>query len=131
MKNSKSEPEYVIRYRFEWLSVCFWAVNDATEEEFGNPIDPEELPLSQNTIQWAKELADWHNGALNWDYPPDPGPWRQEECDRFNRAAKELLITVRQELGEHFEVIDARIEEREDPDLYAYLRDPEGFRRET
>jgi hypothetical protein len=72
--------------------------------------------------------VDWHDQALNWEYPPDPGPWRQDECERFNQAAKDLLITVRQELGDHFEVIDELVEETEDPDLDAYLRDPKAFK---
>jgi hypothetical protein len=129
MRNPKLD--YIIRYWFEWKAGCFWSANDATRERFGYLIPPEELPLSEGTIKRANELVDWHDQALNWEYPPDPGPWRQEECERFNQAAKDLLITVRQELGEHFEVIDELVEEKEDPDLDAYLRDPRGFKRKT
>ena len=129
MRNPK--PDYIIRYWFEWKAGCLWSANDAARERFGYLIPPEELPLSELTVKRANELVDWHDQALNWEYPPDPGPWRQEECESFNQAAKELLITIRQELGEHFEVIDELVEEKEDPDLDAYLRDPEGFRRKT
>jgi hypothetical protein len=41
------------------------------------------------------------------------------------------LIAVREELGDHFEVIDELVEEKEDPDLDAYLRDPGGFKRKA
>ena len=53
-----------------------------------------------------------------------------EECERFNQAARNLLVTVRQKLGEHFAVIGALVEVKEDPDLDAYLRDPGGFTRQ-
>jgi hypothetical protein len=70
----------------------------------------------------------WHRASLNWDYPPDPGPWRQPECDRFNAAAAKLLTDIRVELGPTFEVINRQDKMVEDPDLDAYLADPKGFR---
>lgn len=120
---------YIIRYWFDWQAGCFWSANDETRERFGYPIVPEALPLSTETIKRVYALMDWHDQALNWDYPPDPGPWRQDECDRFNQAAKELLETVCKELGEDFEVLDRFDEIVEDPDLDVYLRDPKGFKR--
>jgi len=36
------------------------------------------------------EIIRWHNTVLNWVYPPDLSLWRQDECDRFNKAAVEL-----------------------------------------
>ncbi|GHO84838.1 hypothetical protein [Dictyobacter formicarum] len=125
-----SGPQYVIRYRFEWLGECFWSANDEARGRFGYAIFPEMLPLSEQTIERTNELMAWHDQALNWDYPPDPGPWRQEECERFNYAARELLNAVRQELGSNFEVIDDFVEEKEDPELDAYSQDPKGFVRQ-
>ena len=125
----KSQTHYTIRYWFEWHASCFWSADDETRARFGNSVSPEKLPLSEATVKWANELVVWHDQALNWDYPPDPGPWRQDECDRFNQAARKLLTTVRKELGEDFEVIDNFEEIKEDPDLDAYLRDPKGFKR--
>jgi hypothetical protein len=122
---------YVIRYWFEWCSTCFWGADNQTKERFGYPIEPEDLPLSSATIKLAHELMQWHDQALNWVYPPDPGPWRQDECDRFNQAARELLATCRQELGEDFNLIDQFQEEKEYPDLDDYLRDPQAFKRKT
>ncbi len=120
---------YSILYWFDWGTGCFWSANDEARERFGYPIAPEALPLSAETIKQVNILMKWHDQALNWDYPPDPGPWRQEECDRFHQAAKELLLRVRKELGEGFEIIDRLVEMMEDPDLNAYLRDPKGFQR--
>jgi hypothetical protein len=71
----------------------------------------------------------WHHASLNWDYPPDPGPWTQAECDRFNAAVAELVAAIRVELGSDYEVINRQQQISEGPELDAYLADPEGFRR--
>ncbi len=118
-----------ISFWFEWHATCFWSADDETREHFECNIEPEYLPLSPATIQKVYELIEWHDTALNWEYPPHPGSWRQDECDRFNRAAKDLLAVVREELKGYFTVIDNLEEEKEDPDLDAYLSDPKNFKR--
>ena len=122
---------YTLRYWFEWSGPCFWGADDRTRERFGYPIAAEKLPLRPETMKRAEELVQWHDQSLNWAYPPDPGPWRQDECDRFNQEAKEFLETVRRELGEEFEIVDAFVELHEDPDLDVYVRDPRNFKRKT
>lgn len=125
-----TEPRYRLRYAFDAGSgTCLWSADAAAEEAFGYAAEPERLPLSPETVRRLHQVAAWHGESLNRDYPPDPGPWRQEECDRFNQAARELLEEVRRELGEEFTVEDAFGELAEDPDLDAYLADPKGFRR--
>jgi hypothetical protein len=124
---------YVLRYFFEWGGGCLWPGDAAAYRDLGQgPLDLREpcpLPLSPQTLRRCRELADWHDTALNWEYPPDPGPWRQEECDRFNLASRELLATMRQELGAAFDLVDEQPVMAEDPDLDRYLADPKGFRR--
>jgi len=93
-------PRYVLRFWFEWATeTAFWPANDAARERFGmGPIMPEELPLLEAMQRQVRALATWHDSALNWEYPPDPGPWRQEECDRFNSAVTALYATAVREL---------------------------------
>lgn len=124
-------PKYVLHFWFEWRSgTAFWPTNDTAFERFGvGEILPEELPLTPETQRRVVEVAEWHDGSLNWEYPSDPGPWREEECARFNAAVRELYTTVVRELGDPYEVIFAADELHEDPDLGEYLRDPKGFRR--
>ncbi len=124
-------PKYALDFWFEWRSqTAFWPENEAAYGRFGiGEIDPDELPLSEATRRQVRELAEWHDKSLNWDYPPDPGPWRQDECDRFNAAVVELYQTVERELGESFTLTNTQPVLREDPDLDAYLQDPKGFRR--
>lgn len=124
-------PKDVLRFWFEWRSgAALWPANDTTYERFGvGAILLEELPLTPETQRRVRDVADWHDDSLNWEYPPDPGPWREEECARFNAAVRELYATIMRELGDPYEVIFAADELHEDPDLDEYLRDPEGFRR--
>ena len=124
-----ADETYEVRYWFEWRGPCLWSANDAARREFDYAVDYADVPLSAETIARIEELTAWHDTALNWDYPPDPGPWRQEECDRFNQAASDLYRQLVEELGPRFEVVDERRPETEDPDLDEYLRDPKGFKR--
>jgi hypothetical protein len=128
-----SGPKYRIHFLIEWGGGCLWPGNEAAGKDFGlgpyDLLEPCPLPLSEEVCRYCKELAAWHDAALNWDYPPDPGPWRQQECDRFNAAGSELLTAIRKELGAAFEVIEAEWKVTEDRDLDAYQADPRAFRR--
>jgi len=120
---------YRLRFFFEWGPGSLWADNEAAYERFGvGPIE-DRLQLAPQTLSLCQQMSAWHIRALNWDSPVDPGPWRQPECDEFNRATEELLNTIRLELGEDFDVLNHQEPLREDPDLDAYLADPKGFRR--
>ena len=124
-------PRYALRFWFEWrLGTAFWAANALTSTKFGyGVVAPEALPLTPETIAHVHRLSDWHDQSPNWDYPPDPGLWRQDECDRFNKAVIELFNTVVAELGTAFEVINVQDTLIEDPSLDEYLKDPQHFKR--
>jgi hypothetical protein len=74
-------------------------------------------------------VGDWFDTSLNWGYPPDPGPWRQEECDRFNAASLNAFDRLRTELGPDWDIVPNFADLREDPDLDRCLADPAGFQR--
>lgn len=122
----------VLRWFFEWGGGCLWPGDDAARAALGlGPYDTEEpcpLPLSEAVRAECARLGEWHDRSLNWAYPPDPGPWRQDECDRFNAAAEALLRCLRHELEPRWMVVDRQPRLYEDPDLDEYLRDPAGFR---
>ena len=69
------EPRYRIRFRFEWGGGCLWAADDETKAALGYEIDYARLPLEVATREWLVRIDRWHDKSLNWDYPPDPGPW--------------------------------------------------------
>jgi hypothetical protein len=96
---------FVVRLMFEWGGGCLWCGNDAARSAFDvGPVE-DRLPLSPATRQRLAELSAWHDGALDWEYPPDPSPWSAEDRERFERAAAEVLAAVQSELGPEFEVV--------------------------
>jgi hypothetical protein len=100
-----STPKYQVKLMFEWGGGSLWCGNDAAHEAYDvGPIE-DRLPLSENLKQHLFKLTEWHDKSLNWDYPPDPGPWTPKEFEEFEKAAMEVLSDIRSELGDDFEVI--------------------------
>lgn len=98
-----------IRLMFEWGGGALWCGNEATLAKFSaGPIE-EKLPLRATTIERLGHMTRWHDTALNWDYPPDPGPWEAVEYKKFDDAAEALLAVIQEELGIGFEVIYERL----------------------
>lgn len=122
-------PLYRIRFFFDWGCTLFWSGNSEARERFGYAIEPEALPLSCATIEEAYRLSAWHDRSVDQHHPMNPGPWRQEECDRFNAAVRELFERAHAELGEDFELVTEQREYHEDPDLDEYLENPNSFPR--
>ncbi|MDT0351625.1 hypothetical protein [Pseudonocardia charpentierae] len=122
---------YEINFSFEHgAGVFLWCSNPDDEQRWGgNPVDPATLPISADLRAELTRLGEWYNTSLNWAYPPDPGPWRQQECDRFNTAATTALDRLRTELCAEWEVIRNFADQYEDADLDRYLADPAGFQR--
>ncbi|SFC48657.1 hypothetical protein SAMN05421848_1599 [Kushneria avicenniae] len=96
---------YRVRLMFEWGGGCIWCGNDAARERFSVGSIEENLPLSEATLQKLHALTAWHDKALNWDYPPDPSPWSQEEFRAFETAAHDMRSRLQTELGPEFEVV--------------------------
>ncbi|WP_328618329.1 hypothetical protein OHS18_21935 [Amycolatopsis sp. NBC_00355] len=93
------------------------------------PADLDRLPISAGLRADLDSLVEQYDESLNWDYPPDPGPWREARCRRFNADVRAALARLRRELGEDVE--DGFTELNEDPDLDRYLADPKGFKRSS
>lgn len=97
-------PRFRVKLMFDWGGGCLWTGNDAALAAFDVGAIEDILPLSDETRRRLDELSAWHDTSLNWDYPPDPGPWTPEEEARFERAAAEILEQIRAELGPEFQV---------------------------
>ena len=93
--------------------------------------NPEDLGLSEATLSEMERLCEEFTHSLNWAYPPDPGPYREERCAAFNRDALALYHRIVAEIGDRYEIIDLHKELHEDPDLDEYLKDPKGFKRRS
>ena len=90
---------------FDWGSgICLWSVNDAARERYDYPIDHSELPLSDELKKELDSLIKKHDEALDWNYPPDPLLWTQQEQDAFIERAKQAYHRIVKELGEDYAV---------------------------
>ena len=106
-----------------------WTSDSAAQQIWGHAVDLGQLPISQSLRDELAGLATEYDTSLNWDYPPDPGPWREPRCRRFNDAVHQARGRLRAELGTAWEIRDEFDELHEDPDLDRYLADPAGFDR--
>ncbi|MFJ8581343.1 hypothetical protein [Micromonospora sp. NPDC093277] len=106
-----------------------WPTGQQDQDAWEYPVRLEALPISAALRDELTRLVKWYDGSLNWDYPPDPGPWREPECRAFNTAVRRALDQLRAELGERWVIADGFHEVHEDPDLDRYLADPVSFRR--
>ena len=93
------------------------------------PADRDELPISSSLRAELDDLVAQYDESMNWDYPPDPGPWREARCRRFNADVHAALARLRVELGPERAIQDEFDELHEDPELDRYLADPKSFKR--
>jgi hypothetical protein len=82
-----------------------WAA-PADQAEWGYPIDLDRLPVGPALRAELAELVARYDTSLNWEYPPDPGPWTGEEDRRFNADVRRVLGRLRAELGPAWEIRD-------------------------
>ncbi|MEU9744026.1 hypothetical protein AB0E12_33055 [Micromonospora chersina] len=106
-----------------------WPIEPQDWEVWENPVRLDALPISAALRDELTRLVEWYDASLNWDYPPDPGPWREPECQAFNTTVRRALDQLRAELGDQWVIADHFEDVHEDPDLDRYLADPASFRR--
>lgn len=106
-----------------------WAATPEDRKVWGYPIEPDRLPISHDLRDVLRGLIARYDTSLNWDYPPDLGPWREAECRNFDEAVGQALGRLRTELGPAWQIYDEFDASHEDPDLDRYLADPAGFVR--
>ncbi len=124
------EAPYRARFFFDWGSgLCLWGGDHRTRATFGSAIDHHELGLPGDLVSELDRLIAWHDTALNWEYPPDPGPWREAECLAHNRAVQAVFAQLRTTLQAEWDLVDEYTALHEDPDLDRYMEDPTSFRR--
>lgn len=97
--------KYALKYMFDWGSgICLWSVNDAADQKYGYAVDHDELPLSDELKKELSYLIKKHDEALDWDYPPDPLLWTEQEQADFIERAKRSYNRIVKELGDDYEV---------------------------
>jgi hypothetical protein len=100
---------YRVRFSFDaGAGICLWAANDATRERYGYAIDAASLPIPESLGQRLVALIADYDSSVNWDYPPDPGPWDPPRESQFQEHATQVLALLRETLGAEYEVVDGR-----------------------
>jgi hypothetical protein len=72
------------------------------------PIE-DSLPLADQRHRKLAEMTAWHDPSLNWEYPPDPGPWDAHGYERFDATAAAMREHLQQELGDRFAIVYERL----------------------
>jgi hypothetical protein len=108
---------------------ALWAITPDDQDQRGYAVDLRRLPVSQPLRDELESLVLLYDTSLNWDYPPDPGPWREPQCREFNQAVYQAIQRLREELGPTWQIHDKFKELHEDPDLNRYLAAPRAFTR--
>lgn len=101
---------YTFKYWFEWgccedFCPCLWSADDITRNKYDYSVDLYELPVSEDLIEFLCKLGIEHDNALDWEYPPNPLLWTEEEEKNFYIKAEEGYKRLCQELGEDYQII--------------------------
>jgi hypothetical protein len=97
-------PKFQLTLMFEWGGGSLWCLNDAASKRFDvGPVE-DRVGLTPQIKGRLHQLTEWHDTALNWEYPPDPGPWTKQEYDAFDVAALNVLGEIKSCLGPEFRV---------------------------
>ncbi|MER8161877.1 hypothetical protein [Streptomyces sp. NPDC094472] len=81
---------------------------DNVDSPYGYPCELERLPISPATRTELARLCEWYQTSIDWEYPPDPSPWREERWELFRQQADAALESVRHELGGGWRIEDRR-----------------------
>ncbi len=89
-----------IKLMADYFSHPLWGLDD---DNIGD-INPQELPLSQETIAKLEQWSQIYNNILNWNDPASSGFKTQEDRQNFEKKGIELWENLRQELGQGYNV---------------------------
>lgn len=95
---------YKLKLMFEWGGGTIWSDCDTSLSHFGlGPIE-DTLPISQEILLELQQLTEIHDGALDWEYPPNQSPWSVEEFENFEVKALCMLNKLKKELGIEYSI---------------------------
>jgi hypothetical protein len=99
--------KYKLRFFFDaGAGTCLWAGNEAASHDYDYAIMPDQLPLTPTVRQEVENLVSWYDTGLDWNNPGGSSPWNEAELHKFILAAQETLQTLKEELGEDYELMD-------------------------
>lgn len=94
-----------LRYFFEaGVDTPLWP--EDMDSPYGYPCELEKLPISPATRAELARLSRSYQSSIDWDCPPNPSPWSDEEWRVFKEQAHMALAALRRELGAGWVVRD-------------------------
>ncbi|MGP3991263.1 hypothetical protein [Streptomyces sp. 3N207] len=81
---------------------------DDIDSPYGFPCELERLPISPAVRIELAGLCEWYQSSIDWEYPPGPSPWPEQQWELFRQRADAALEVLRCELGEGWIVEDRR-----------------------
>ncbi|MDM3858823.1 MAG: hypothetical protein PT118_03040 [Aphanizomenon gracile PMC644.10] len=101
MKNDKQLKIEKIKLMADYECYPLWWVNS----DKAGDIDPETLPLSQETITRLQKWADIYDAKLNWEDPGNSPGFSAEEKTAFEEEGISLWKQLQKELAPNYEIV--------------------------
>ncbi|MEU3735662.1 hypothetical protein AB0E78_01125 [Streptomyces sp. NPDC032198] len=73
---------------------------------YGYPCELERLPITPALRTELARLSQRYQSSIDWDHPPNPSPWSDEELQLFKQQAHAAPEALRRELGTGWTVRD-------------------------
>ncbi|MCL2213144.1 MAG: hypothetical protein FWB93_04870 [Oscillospiraceae bacterium] len=98
---------YELRFFFDSGGACVWTKNENAREKFGcYPIENNTLPISVSLVDELNALVEEYATSIDWDYPPAPSPWTEEQKKEFSEKVNLAYVKLCKELGQDYIVIN-------------------------
>ena len=105
-------PQLVLRHFYDpGAGVCLWAANDAARERFGYQVELTELPITPELRDEGQRLMALYDTSLDWDYPPDPSPWSDEQWGQFFDENWAFVRELQRQLGSEYQLLNVKYEQ--------------------
>ncbi|MFI1562682.1 hypothetical protein ACH4ZX_06335 [Streptomyces sp. NPDC020490] len=96
---------HCLRFFFEaGVDTPLWP--EDMDSPYGYPCELDRLPIGAALREELAALSEWYQSSIDWEYPPGPSPWSDEELRVFRQRAHAALDALRRELGEGWTVRD-------------------------
>ncbi|MCH5268502.1 MAG: hypothetical protein J1E62_09175 [Lachnospiraceae bacterium] len=106
IRGGENMAKYTIKFMPEYYETSLWPVSDNAYDDFGIPIQYEDVPLTNALVERLEKFDCSILGLIDWGNPGGACPLSAEERKAIYNEGQALLQLVKEELGGEYEVID-------------------------